>query len=176
MFFPQRFFGRTKVINIIGGLAKRYVSLRIYMQTDPTSDTDRGYLHVTGSRGLSLHGVTALSCIHFIYIQQSVAIPVALARAATRLVLPTPGLPSSKTAFFSCSARSTRITLPAVVLAWKSKPWPLTGAGAAVLDTQKGAMPQTSSPELVDSAMATPVSVLSSHTASCRTSITVSPF
>ncbi len=47
--------------------------------------------------------------------------PEAAASAATREVLPTPGEPSSRTALRSCSARSTRPALRAVVGAPKSK-------------------------------------------------------
>lgn len=47
--------------------------------------------------------------------------PDARARAATSAVLPTPGLPSSRTLRLSCSARSTRSALRAVVGARKSK-------------------------------------------------------
>lgn len=66
---------------------------------------------------------------------------MAAARAATRLVLPTPGLPSSSTAFLSCRARSTRSALLAVVGALKSKGAALGGVGWGPRSTKNGGMP-----------------------------------
>ena len=48
-------------------------------------------------------------------------LPIALARAVTSVVLPTPGLPSNKIGFGSCRARITRIALERVVGASSAK-------------------------------------------------------
>ncbi|KAH3671434.1 hypothetical protein WICMUC_004614 [Wickerhamomyces mucosus] len=49
------------------------------------------------------------------------AFPVAFARADTKLVLPTPGLPSNRIGFLTCIALTTRMALAAVVGALKLK-------------------------------------------------------
>lgn len=60
-------------------------------------------------------GLQVRCCTHADCCCAAIDLPVADARAEIRLVLPTPGLPSSKTAFFSCNVLSTRKALLAVV-------------------------------------------------------------
>lgn len=57
------------------------------------------------------------------------SLPVAFANPATRLVFPTPGLPSRRIALFSCKALKTRVVLQATVSALKLNPtWSLLGS------------------------------------------------
>ena len=87
--------------------------------------------------------------------------PAARAMAATMLLLPTPGLPSSSTALGSCSALRMRIALRAAVGALNSKAGPLgTAEGlTGVRSIKNGAMPHLPSGIIVS----VPAIVLSLH-------------
>ena len=67
--------------------------------------------------------------------------PVASAKPAMRLVFPTPGLPSSSIAFFSCRARNTRMALQAVVAAPKLKCEPFDDLSVLEVSIQRGCRP-----------------------------------